>query len=112
VSFVADPAIHKKIAQLFLTDAKFQYSRLFSTHPFLTRLPFTSPAATIYEPAVCESPQPFPTAPPVSKVRTMALLEETKRITAQFEYSDDNVNKGVEEFLRQMSKSLALSTSI
>ena len=41
----------------------------------------------------------------------MALLEETKRITAQFEYSDDNVNKGVEEFLRQMSKSPALSTS-
>ncbi|ETS77815.1 Glucokinase [Pestalotiopsis fici W106-1] len=93
------------IAQLFLTDAKFQYSRLFSTHPFLTRLPFTSPAATIYEP-ICESPQPFPTAPPVSKVRTMALLEETKRITAQFDYSDDNVNKGVEEFLRQMNEGL------
>lgn len=33
----------------------------------------------------------------------MALLDETKRITAQFEYSDDDVNKGVQEFLRQMS---------
>ncbi|KAF3015934.1 glucokinase [Neopestalotiopsis sp. 37M] len=100
------PNLIHLVSLTFLALVLFQYSRLFSTHPFLTRLPFTSPAATIYEPAVCESPQPFPTAPPVSKVRTMALLEETKRITAQFEYSDDNVNKGVEEFLRQMNEGL------
>lgn len=36
----------------------------------------------------------------------MALLDETKRITAQFEYSDDDVNKGVQEFLRQMTEGL------
>lgn len=35
----------------------------------------------------------------------MALAEETKRITAQFEYTDEDVNKGVQEFLRQMRKS-------
>ncbi|RYP42732.1 hypothetical protein DL768_010270 [Monosporascus sp. mg162] len=36
----------------------------------------------------------------------MALAEETKRITAQFEYTDDDVNKGVQEFLRQMHEGL------
>lgn len=40
----------------------------------------------------------------MSKPRTMALAAETKRITAQFEYSDADVNKGVLEFLKQMSK--------
>lgn len=34
----------------------------------------------------------------------MALAAETKRITAQFDYSDADVNKGVLEFLKQMSK--------
>ncbi|KAI1854347.1 hypothetical protein JX265_012516 [Neoarthrinium moseri] len=92
------------IAQLFLTDAKFQYSRIFTTHSF-SRTSLSSPAAIIHE-SVCESPQPFPTAPPVSRARTMSLVEETKRITAQFDYSDDNVNKGVEEFLRQMNEGL------
>jgi hexokinase len=33
----------------------------------------------------------------------MTLVEETKRITAQFDYTDEDVNKGVKEFLRQMS---------
>ena len=41
----------------------------------------------------------------MSKPRTMALAAETKRITAQFDYSDADVNKGVLEFLKQMSKS-------
>ncbi|KAI0172780.1 putative glucokinase [Hypoxylon sp. FL1284] len=36
----------------------------------------------------------------------MALAEETKRITAQFEYTDEDVNKGVKEFLRQMNEGL------
>lgn len=39
---------------------------------------------------------------PISKLRAMALAQETKAIVAQFEYSDDDVNKGVKEFLRQM----------
>ncbi|KAI1430759.1 glucokinase [Xylaria sp. CBS 124048] len=34
------------------------------------------------------------------------LVEETKRIVAQFDYSDDDVNKGVQEFLRQMNDGL------
>ncbi|OTA99982.1 hypothetical protein M426DRAFT_66716 [Hypoxylon sp. CI-4A] len=36
----------------------------------------------------------------------MALAEETKRIVAQFDYTDDDVNKGVQEFLRQMHEGL------
>lgn len=36
----------------------------------------------------------------------MALAEETKRIAAEFEYTDEDVNKGVHEFLRQMRKTL------
>ncbi|EMR64021.1 putative hexokinase hxk2 protein [Eutypa lata UCREL1] len=36
----------------------------------------------------------------------MALAEETKRIAAQFEYSDDDINQGVQEFLRQMHEGL------
>jgi hexokinase len=32
----------------------------------------------------------------------MALAAETKAIVAQFEYSDEDVNKGVQEFIRQM----------
>ena len=42
----------------------------------------------------------------------MALAEETKRITAQFEYTDDDVNKGVQEFLRQMRKNTFQSLSL
>jgi hexokinase len=33
----------------------------------------------------------------------MTLEAETKSVVAQFEYSDQDVNKGVQEFLRQMS---------
>ncbi|KAI0968846.1 glucokinase [Xylaria arbuscula] len=35
-----------------------------------------------------------------------SLLEETKRIVAQFEYTDEDVNNGVREFLRQMNEGL------
>jgi hexokinase len=32
-----------------------------------------------------------------------SLVAETKRIVAQFDYTNEDVNKGVQEFLRQMS---------
>src|SRR5262249_39830422 len=50
------------------------------------------------------SPPPFPAAPPVSSPRVMALAEETKRIIAQLEYTDEDANRGVAEFIRQMGK--------
>lgn len=34
----------------------------------------------------------------------MALETQTKTVVGQFDYSDEDVNKGVEEFLRQMCK--------
>ncbi|KAB5560024.1 putative glucokinase [Coniochaeta sp. 2T2.1] len=36
----------------------------------------------------------------------MALAAETKAVAAQFDYSDEDVNKGVQEFLRQMDEGL------
>jgi hypothetical protein len=39
----------------------------------------------------------------------MALEAETKSIVKQFEYTDDDVNKGVKEFLRQMSTCCAIA---
>ncbi|KAB5547225.1 putative glucokinase [Coniochaeta sp. 2T2.1] len=36
----------------------------------------------------------------------MALAAETKAVVAQFDYSDEDVNKGVQEFLRQMDEGL------
>ena len=33
----------------------------------------------------------------------MALAAETKKIVAQLDYADSDVNKGVQEFIRQMS---------
>jgi hexokinase len=36
----------------------------------------------------------------------MTLEAETTAIVSKFDYSDDDVNKGVKEFLRQMGKVL------
>jgi hexokinase len=36
----------------------------------------------------------------------MALEAETKRIAALFDHSDEDVNKGVEEFLKQIGMSI------
>lgn len=33
----------------------------------------------------------------------MSLLQEAKRIAAQFEYTDDDIRKGVKAFISQMS---------
>jgi len=35
----------------------------------------------------------------------MALAAETKNVVAGFEYTDEDVNRGVQEFLRQMGRS-------
>jgi hypothetical protein len=92
-----------QITQLFLADIHVQYPHIFTSHPFSRT--FSSPPAVIVDGAVCESPHPFATAPPISPAPTMAnsLADEVKRVVAQFDYTDDDVNKGVKEFLRQMS---------
>jgi hypothetical protein len=44
---------------------------------------------------------------PYSRAPTnMALHEEVKRMAAEFEYTPDEVNKGVKEFIRQMEEGL------
>lgn len=40
----------------------------------------------------------------------MALEAETQAIVEQFEFSDDDVNKAVKEFLRQMGRCLTDSS--
>lgn len=40
-----------------------------------------------------------------------AVLEEAKRISAGFEYSTEELNKGVEEFLREMEVGLSREDS-
>lgn len=39
----------------------------------------------------------------------MALLAESKRIAAEFEFSDDHVRKAVVEFMREMGMYLSRS---
>ncbi|KAI0195755.1 hypothetical protein EV127DRAFT_477474 [Xylaria flabelliformis] len=94
------------VTQLFLADIKVQYLHIFTSHPF--HRTSSSPPAAIVEGAICESPYPFATSPPISPAPAMtnSLVEETKRIVAQFDYTDDDVNKGVQEFLRQMNEGL------
>jgi hexokinase len=38
----------------------------------------------------------------------MGLAQEAARVAAEFEYSDDQVNKAVKAFIRQMGMSTAL----
>ena len=33
----------------------------------------------------------------------MALMQEVKRVAAEFEFTDDDVNKSVKEFIAEMS---------
>jgi hexokinase len=70
--------------------------------PSLLKATQSLPAALDDELGTCEHPPPFPTPAPFSKPLTMALEDETQSIVEQFEYSDDDVNKAVKEFLRQM----------
>jgi hypothetical protein len=41
--------------------------------------------------------------------RSMTLAEEAKRVAAEFDYSDEDVNKAVKEFIRQMGASFSAS---
>jgi hypothetical protein len=63
-----------------------------------------SPSVKLVDEFTCESPHPFPTEAPVSRLHKMSLLEEAKRVAAEFEYTDDQVRKGVKHFIQQMSE--------
>lgn len=68
-----------------------------------TTTSFSPPALINSIPGVCESPDPFPTATPISRPHKMALMAEVKRVAAEFEFSDEDVNKSVKEFIAEMS---------
>ena len=95
-----------QLLQFFLHDSKLYYSTILQAGPPFLRSAYSPPAQVIQEnnDLVCEIPRPFPTSPPVSKPLNMALAAETKAIVAQFDYTDEDVNKGVKEFLRQMGQ--------
>lgn len=55
----------------------------------------------------CRPKSPFSSDLPVTHALTnMALEAEAKRMVAQFEYSAEDVNKGVKEFVREMEEGL------
>ena len=56
---------------------------------------------------LCWSKSIFDPELPCSRApANMALLEEAKRVAAEFEYPPEEVNKGVKEFIRQMEEGL------
>ncbi len=52
---------------------------------------------------VCERSNVFTEPLPISHPYKMSLLEEARRVAGEFEYPAVEVNKGVKEFIRQMS---------
>jgi hexokinase len=55
----------------------------------------------------CKPKSLFSAELPVTHVLTnMALEAEAKRMVAQFEYTAEDVNKGVKEFIREMEEGL------
>lgn len=54
-------------------------------------------------PYACPNPLPFLEDFPISRSHKMTLLEEAKMVAEEFDYPAKEVNKGVKEFIRQMS---------
>lgn len=51
---------------------------------------------------VCANSNIFSEPAAFSPASRMSLLEEARRVAAEFDYPPDEVNKGVKEFIRQM----------
>ena len=54
-------------------------------------------------PSTCENTVIFKQTPPTSEPREMTVLESAEKVAAEFEYTADDVRKGVKAFLSQMS---------
>lgn len=52
--------------------------------------------------AVCAKSNIFSEPRAISRASGMSLLDEVRRVAAEFEYPPEEVNKGVKEFIRQM----------
>ena len=63
----------------------------------------------VESPAICQN-SPVSLEPlPTSRPHKMSLLEEAKRVAAEFDYTKEDVNKGVKEFIRQMGGLILLT---
>ena len=56
-----------------------------------------------FEP-VCPNAPIFLEPLPTSRPHKMSLIEEARRVAAEFDYPAEAVNKGVKEFIRQMGE--------
>lgn len=74
---------------------------LFPQLSFSSPLPIPSASE-----AVCSITPLFTTTPPTSPAITMALADESNRIVKEFDFSDEELNNHVKEFLRQMDEGL------
>lgn len=90
------------IVQFLFTDTPPLYSG--SYHPYSPTS--YSPRANVADQGTCESPHPFPTEAPISRPHKMSLLAEAKRVAAEFEYTDEDVRRGVAEFVAEMNEGL------
>merc|ERR1712137_667802 len=63
----------------------------------------------LQEPAICPKPEPqveFVGTFNTQHKRSMALAEQAKRVAAEFDFTDDGLNKAVKEFIREMDEGL------
>ncbi|RFU73726.1 hypothetical protein TARUN_8530 [Trichoderma arundinaceum] len=108
----------RKLAHLVLHDAKL-YTRIFQLqwacqlfsflhlHPtLLWPLPSLTSQLTVQEELICPRPTPFALSPATSRVLTMGLAEHTSKIVSEFEFSDEDLNRHVQEFLKQTNTGL------
>ncbi|KAL7923421.1 hypothetical protein ACQKWADRAFT_289619 [Trichoderma austrokoningii] len=66
----------------------------------------TSSQLTIREDLICPRLTHLTLSPPTSRVLTMGLAEHTSRIVSAFEFSDEELNRHVREFLKQTDSGL------
>ena len=59
--------------------------------------------AGVDSPAVCPNTPIFAEPLPTARPFKMALLEEARKVAAEFKYPSEEVNKGVKAFIQQMS---------
>ena len=75
--------------------------------PFPAALPPTCPAPNAFvQELYCRAPQHTPRSLFGRSPRSMALARAAERVAAEFEYSQEDVNRGVREFIREMDEGL------
>ncbi|KAL7947217.1 hypothetical protein V8C42DRAFT_317121 [Trichoderma barbatum] len=112
------------LAHLVLHDAKIytaifqlpwacQLLSLLHLHPtVLWPLSTLTSQLTVHDELICPLP-PFALSPPTSRVLTMGLAEHTSKIVSEFDFSDEDLNRHVQEYLKQTNEGLkADGTSI